>query len=192
MRGNSQARFLGGLRLATAPGYPTEGCSKEHHEINKESKMITRRYFLKWVAFSVAAVGFWPRLSIAGTSSGDNRPRKFQWRVPEAHYETVKKELRFEGEIREGERDAKGIPLVFFFVGAVLLPYLAKAVLALRRDIVYGGVIIDTRGETIEIDTDKSLPNRVIVIVTPKGTDLYERDEIDNPAELVDVLLKAK
>ena len=105
------------------------------------------------------------------------------------HFETVKNELHFEGGITR-EKDAKGVPLVFIFVGVVLLPYLAKAVLTLRREIVHGGIVIDTRGEKIDIDTDKSLPGGVIVVVTPKGTQLYDRSDIGNPAELVSALMK--
>lgn len=151
--------------------------------------MITRRDLLKSLALGAAGVGFWSWLTSAKAGTENDRPREFRWRVPTVHFDTVKNELRFEGEITQ-EKDAKGVPLVFIFVGAVLLPYLAKAVLALRREIVHGGIVIDTRGEKIDIYTDKSLPGGVIVLVTPKGTQLYERDEIGNPAELVSALMK--
>ncbi len=151
--------------------------------------MINRRSFMKWLACNVATMGFISRSSAAEISSGQ---RAIRWRVPKVYYETVKREFRFEGEIKAGDKDEKGLPLVFIFVGVALLPYLAKAVLALRREIVYGGVVIDTRGETIDIVTDKSLSSGVIIVVSPEGTNLYERDEIENPTELVDVLLKAK
>ena len=72
--------------------------------------------------------------------------------MPIAHVDTVTKNLRFDGTVTK-EEDEKGLPLVFIFVGAVLLPYLAKAVLALRRDMVTGGLVIDTRGPEIKIDT---------------------------------------
>jgi hypothetical protein len=151
--------------------------------------MISRRYLLKILALSAAALGLRPRLFMAQTASDQDLPRKFQWRVPKVHFETVKNELQFEGVVTQ-EKDAKGVPLVFVFVGAVLLPYLAKAVLALRREIVRGGVVIDTRGDEIDIDTDKSLPGGVIVMVTSEGTQLYERDEIGNPTDLVGALMK--
>ena len=151
--------------------------------------MISRRYLLKILALSAAALGLRPRLLMAQTASDQDRPRKFQWRVPEVHFETVKNELQFEGVVTQ-EKDAKGVPLVYIFIGAVLIPYLAKAILALRREIVRGGVVIDTRGDEIDIDTDKSLPGGVIVMVTPEGTQLYERDEIGNPADLVSALMK--
>jgi hypothetical protein len=151
--------------------------------------MITRRSLLRSMAFAAASLGGWPWSSSAKSATGNDRPREFRWRVNKVHLETVKSALRFEGEITQ-EEDAKGIPLVFIFVGAVLLPYLAKAILALRRDIVHGGIVIDTRGEKIDISTDKSLPGGVIVMITPQDTRLYERDEIGNPAELVSALTK--
>lgn len=127
----------------------------------------------------------------AAAASADDSPRNFRWRVPIAHLETVKENLRFEGTVTS-EKDEKGIPLVFIFVGAVLLPYLANAVLALRREIVYGGVIIDTRGSEIVVGNDKRLDAGVIVVITANGTDIYERDEFEDPSELVAALLKAK
>jgi hypothetical protein len=63
--------------------------------------------------------------------------------VPIAHVDTVKRNLRFNGTVTE-EKDLKGAALIFVFIGAVLLPYLADAVLALRREMVHGGLIIDT------------------------------------------------
>lgn len=77
-----------------------------------------------------------------------------------------------------------------FFAGVVLLPSLAKAVLALRREIVRGGIVIDTRGKEIDIQTDKKLPGSVIVVITPDGSDFYEADEIDSLSELVKALRK--
>lgn len=151
--------------------------------------MITRRHFLKSVTLSTAVLGLCPRLLTAQTDSDQDRPRKFLWRVPKVHFETVKNELHFDGVVTK-EKDAKGVPLVYVFVGAVLVPYLAKAVLALRREIVHGGVVIDIRGKEIDIETERNLPSGVIVIVTKQGAQLYERDEIGNPAELVSALMK--
>lgn len=151
--------------------------------------MITRRHFLRSIALSAAALGLRPKLLMAQTASDQNRPREFQWRVPVVHFETVKNELQYEGVVTQ-EKDAKGVPLVYIFIGAALLPYLAKAILALRRETVHGGVVIDTRGDKIDIDTDKKLPAGVIVMVTPEGAKFYEHDEIANPTELVSALMK--
>ena len=54
--------------------------------------------------------------------------------------------------------------MVFVFAGAVLLPYLANAILALRREMVYGGLIIDARGSQIILKNDKRLDGGVIVV----------------------------
>ena len=118
----------------------------------------------------------------------EGEPVRFRWRVPVVHKRTVEGSLRYEGEI-EREKDKKGA-LVFVFVGAVLLPFLAEAILELRRDIIYGGVVIDTRGAEIVIENDKRLDSRTIVVVGPEGNEIYEREEIANPSELVAALMK--
>ena len=150
--------------------------------------MITRRQALIELSYSATCMLLWSKLLLAESSNTDSITRKFLWRVPEAHFETVKRELTFDGDVQK-EQDTKGV-WVFIFIGAVLIPYLAKAILALRREIVNGGIIIDTRNDKIKIDTDKSLPGGIIVLITPEGTTLYERSEISDPSELVTALSK--
>jgi hypothetical protein len=75
------------------------------------------------------------------------------------------------------------IPL--FFIGT--LTYLRQ-----QRELVLGGIVIDTRGEEIEILTDERLPGGHIVVESPEGTIVYERHEISNIEELVAVLMKNK
>lgn len=149
---------------------------------------LTRRRFLTTSVLGLATVS--PAASLAAGLAEDT-PRRIRWRVPIAHFDTVKENLRFEGTV-EKETNEKGVTLVFLFVGAVLLTYLADAVLALRREVVYGGIVIDTRGSEIAITNDKRLDAGVIVVISPSGTELYERDEIENPTELVAALLKGK
>jgi hypothetical protein len=143
---------------------------------------------LKDLGYSAAALLIYPKLVAAKSSSQNEISQQFSWRVPKVHFETVKNELTFQGNI-EKEKDTKGA-FVYIFIGAVLIPYLAKAVLALRREIVQGGIVIDTTGERINIDTDKSLPGSIIVVKSLNGTEIYEKDEIENPTELVNVLMK--
>jgi hypothetical protein len=148
-----------------------------------------RRFLLRVVVVGAAA-GFASSTRVLAANA-DETPQSLRWRVPVAHVETVKNNLRFDGSVTN-EKDAKGIPLMFVFVGTVLLPYLADAVLALRREIVHGGVVIDTRGPEIVIENDKRLDSGVIVVITPDGTVLYERSDIEAPTELVAALLKGK
>src|SRR4051794_23055376 len=86
---------------------------------------------------------------------------KFRLRVPAAHYEAVHDILQFEGKI-EPERDTKGLPLSFIFVGLSLLPSLADAILTLRQRLVQPGIKIDTRGDEIRIDVAPDLPRGTI------------------------------
>lgn len=150
---------------------------------------LDRRTLFATLILCAAAKWLWPSVALA--ASTEDELRKLRWRVPVAHFKTVETNLRFEGTVTS-EKNEKGIPLVFIFIGAVILPYLADAVLALRREILYGGVVIDTRGSEIVIENDKRLDAGIIVVITPSGTDLYERDEFGDPRELVAALLKGK
>ncbi len=148
---------------------------------------MTRRAFVG--ALPLVATGSLLQLEVSPAKSAQEAPIGFVWRVPIAHRETVQRNLLFEGSIKSAKGE-KGVPLVFIFAGAVLLPYLADAVLALRREIVYGGLVIDTRGPEIEIKNDKRLDGGVIMVVKPSGTEFYERDQFPDPSELVAALTK--
>lgn len=154
-------------------------------------KLLNRRVILGSLVLATTAIMSILVYAPAGNSKSEDQPKAFRWRVPKAHFETVKNELRFDGDVRH-ETNAKGVPLVFIFVGIVLLPYLANAVLALRREIVYGGIVIDTRGSEIIINNDKRLDAGVLLVISPSGTKFYEKDEIGDPTELVAALLKGK
>jgi hypothetical protein len=108
--------------------------------------------------------------------------------------ETVEKKLRsedakFDGEVK-AEKDTKGL-VVFIFVGAVLVPYLVDAVLALRREINYGGVVIDTRGSEVVIDNDPRLDGGTLVVITAEGVETHQRDDIVDPTQLISALISA-
>lgn len=128
------------------------------------------------------------RQSFAATSEGE--PVRFRWRVPVAHKETVEQSLRYEGTV-EPETDKKGV-MVFVFVGIVLLPYLAKSVLELMREIEHGGVIVDACGSELEIQTDKRMPHGMVVVRNCKDQDVkVYGDAIDGPSELSGLIEKA-
>jgi hypothetical protein len=148
---------------------------------------MTRRAFIGLLP--LVATGTLFQLAVTPAKSAQDPPIRFVWRVPIAHRDAVQRNLLFEGSITSAE-DEKGIPLVFIFAGVVLLPDLVHAVLELRREIVYGGLVIDTRGPEIEIKNDKRLPSGVIVIVTSSGTEIYERDQFADPSELIATLSK--
>jgi hypothetical protein len=114
----------------------------------------------------------------------------FEWWVPAAEVAIVRNNLRYEGK-ETPQTDSRGVPVLVIFVGLTLLPYLANAVLALQRQITYGGVVVDTRSEPVKITHDKALDAGVILIIGKDGTKVVERDEITDPAKLVEALGKA-
>ena len=150
--------------------------------------MVTRRDVLKVLMLGIIGWGLGAR-SAAESPTEKETPIEFSWRVPEAHLEAVRNNLSFAGEVSE-EKGGKAFGLVFVFIGSVFLTHLAKAVLALRQDMVHGGIVIDTRGAKIDIYTDKSLPGGMIMLVTSEGTRLYEREEIGDSEELLSALRK--
>jgi hypothetical protein len=126
--------------------------------------------------------------SLAGEAEG--MPVGFRWRVPVVHKQTVEDGLRFEGVI-EPEKDKKGA-LVFVFVGLVLLPYLAKSILELMRQVEHGGVFVDACGPELEIETDKRMPNGMVVVRSCNDADVkVYRDDIEGPSQLAGFIEKA-
>lgn len=128
--------------------------------------------------------------SAVGTQPVENETVGFRWRVPAGYVDMVRQNLTYEGS-EKSETDARGGPLVVF-VGVVLLVYLAEAVLALRREIVTGGVVIDTRGPQIEIKNDPRLESKWLIIVGPQGSQIYRKDELADPAALAEAIARAK
>lgn len=129
-------------------------------------------------------------VSAAGPQPAEDAPVGFRWRVPAPYVDVVRRNLTYEGT-EKAETDARGGPLVVF-AGIVLLVYLAEAVLALRRDIVTGGVVIDTRGRHIEIRNDPRLESKWLVVVGPRGSQVYRRGELADPAALAEAIAGAR
>jgi hypothetical protein len=154
---------------------------------------MIRRIFLQ-VCTTVAVIlplllpRFLKAQPLAATEEGE--PVTFRWRVPVAHLETVQQSLSYEGRI-EREKDTKGA-WVFVFVGVALLPYVAKSILELMRQVEHGGVIIDACGPEVEIDTNKQMPHGMIIVRNCKDVDLKVYwDEIEGPSQLVDFMKEA-
>lgn len=154
---------------------------------------MVRRWFLRSLVAAGVAVPFvvsglpLRRLLAAEDTPG---PVKFRWRVPVVHKRTVEESLRYEGTVEE-EQDKKGV-FVFVFVGVVLLPYLAKSVLELTRQVEHGGVIVDACGEEVDIATDKRMPSGMVVVRSCEGADVkVHRDEIEAPSQLAGFIEKA-
>ena len=139
---------------------------------------FSRRLALWYVA--LASIKLVCRQAIAAPTN--NKQIQFRWEVPKAHKQTVEEALTYEGTIEE-PIEVKGALVVF--VGLVLLPYLAQAVIKLQRQIQYGGILIDTREKTLDIRIDKRLPRGLIIVVQPDGKVQFERDEVEGPEKLI-------
>lgn len=157
------------------------------------SMFLTRRAFAGGAAgLTGVFVGLVPLavLEPARAHTARGEEVSFRWRVPTAHYETVKDSLVFDGEIEE-ERDTKGLLLVLVFIGVAQLPSLVDAILTLRRNLVQPGLVIDARGAEIKIDADPTLPRATILLVDNSGAKLYQPGQLTDPAELTKVLASA-
>ncbi len=150
---------------------------------------LERREILRGLILSIGGLSG-GMLAMRETQASEDTPVKFEWLVPDVHVKTVDQSLTYEGSVEKVQGE-KG-PLLWIFAGLVLLPYLAEAVLALRRQMVYGGVIIDTRGGTLRIETDKGLPAKTILVLTDEGEKLYTVDEIESTPDLLAILSKFK
>lgn len=140
-------------------------------------KQVCRRDILVLaVAWATLRLLTFVPVSAARTQTAENEPIRFRWQVPAPYVGTVRQNLKYEGS-EKPEADARGGPLVVF-VGAVLLVYLAEAVLALRREIVTGGVVIDTRGPQIEIKNDPRLESKWLIVIGPTESKVYRKDEL--------------
>lgn len=153
---------------------------------------VSRRDAVRTLACAAWAPLVLGRVAVAaaGAAESSDQPVAFEWRVPANQVEIVRNNLAYEGQERP-QTDGRGVPVLVVFVGLALLAYLAKAVLALQRQIAYGGVLVDTRADPVRITHDKALDAGVILIVGKDGTQIIERNEITDPAQLIEALGKA-
>jgi hypothetical protein len=149
---------------------------------------VTRRHLISGMLASISTV-----VSLQTAANGDQGISgavtvHFEWRVPENQVTIVQNSLgHYQGHqsVRGGGRT---IPLIVVFVGATLLVYLVKAVLSFQRQLTYGGVVIDARTPTLQISHDKALDAGTIVIVDIGGTKVFDREDISDPATLIDAI----
>jgi hypothetical protein len=155
-------------------------------------KHVQRRHVC-WVVGRGAAL--LPLLSWAGLARAEviqsgEQTVTFEWQAPVAQAGIVRQNLTYTGS-ETAQTDGRGVPLLAIFVGAVLLPYLAKAVIEVQRQFAHGGTVVDMRGPTVKITPDKALDGGVIVVVRQDGTTNIERNESDGLAALVAAIAKA-
>lgn len=153
---------------------------------------LCRRDALRTLVCSalVLAVSKRAPIALARGEEPADQPVAFEWWVPAAQVDIVRKNLEYQGQ-ETPQTDGRGVPVLVVFGGLALIAYLARAILALQRQIAYGGVVVDTRSEVVKITHDKALDAGVILIVSKDGTKIVERDEIMDPAKLIEAIVKA-
>ena len=151
-----------------------------------------RRNVLRTIVCSVVGLAVLKRTTVALARDEEpaDQPVAFEWWVPAAQVDIVRKNLEYQGQ-ETPQTDSRGVPVLVVFGGLAFIAYLARAILALQRQIAYGGVVVDTRSEVVKITHDKALDAGVILIVSKDGTKIVERDEITDPAKLIEVMTKA-
>lgn len=118
---------------------------------------------------------------------------QIRWRVPREEVEDLRERLAFEGETIPDETTidgTRGLPAIYILVGAVALALLSSSLVDGYRDVKYGGIIIDARGEELLIKSEVSFPSDKIVIVAPDGElQVHQADDSVDFGELVRAVL---
>ena len=107
-----------------------------------------------------------------------------QWRVPREQVREVRKQLNFEGEVTgdlSTVEDTKGPPLIYIFVGVVVISQLAKTLLDIYRDVRYGGIIVRNENGKVLIENDPRLSSGTIIVQQKDKVEVTIRDK-DNPS----------
>ena len=57
-----------------------------------------------------------------------------------------------------------------------MIPYLAKSIWSVVRDIRYGGLVVDLRSDEVVIENDPRLDGGVIVLIKPDGSTEFHHE----------------
>jgi hypothetical protein len=116
---------------------------------------------------------------------------EYEWEMPRRYGASAAKHLGVGPEsIRRSpnDDDSRGGPLLVIIVGVIALVWLAEAILRLRREIRYGGIIVEDRGSRLRIRNDPRLPGRVIIIKDKNGVTVKELSGSVTTGELINAL----
>lgn len=147
---------------------------------------MKRRDFL---ARFVAVTGLFVTLSHR-VEAGEDRLR-IRWHLRGDKIKAVRKSMSFDGEVipdPESATDTRGLPILYYVVGVVLIPYLADAVLEVYRDIKYGGLVICPRDGEVSIRNDPRIDGGTIIVCDDNGIEIFNQRNIKDPTELIRAL----
>lgn len=97
----------------------------------------------------------------------------FEMRLPVALLPPLRRDPAYAAFNVVGDPDSidptKGLPLVYIAAGALMLPDLARSLLALYRDYKYGGTVIEVRQGQLQITQSEKLDADTIVVKDAAG-----------------------
>ncbi|MDF0584171.1 hypothetical protein [Bradyrhizobium yuanmingense] len=82
----------------------------------------------------------------------------------------------------------RAAPVVLIIVGAIAAINISKLLIQLVRATYYGGVVIDARGNTIQISNDVKIPAGLVIVLARDGTKATFK-ESDITTDLVNAVL---
>jgi hypothetical protein len=83
----------------------------------------------------------------------------------------------------------RGLPLIYIAVGVLLLPEIARTLVAAYREYKHGGVTIEVRGGKLVIATDERLPANTIVVKDATGkVTIHENRSSADTAKWAEIL----
>ena len=99
------------------------------------------------------------------------------WNVPNGQVQTLRDALNFQGQIIPKSNPLPGTrvgPLLFIFAGTVAISTLARALVAVYKDVRYGGIVITTRDGKLNIENDDRLNSGTIVVYNNQNIKVYQ------------------
>jgi hypothetical protein len=146
----------------------------------------------------VAGVIVLQLITVEAAASSEQEVR-IDWVVPQSRLTAAKTPLqsanvKTRADTRSGDNPTKGLPLLYVIAGLVLLPDLAKGLIAEYKDWKYGTTIIRCTGAaSCRIDHDPQGKPDTVVIKDDSNIDVsvyQDRSSFDS-AKWIDVLVKA-
>ena len=135
---------------------------------------------------------FCTSLAGGGTGVAADEPLRFRWRANVPQAEVIQRTLSFDGTTAKTSGD-KAIGVSVIFAGAVMIPYLAKSIWSVVRDVRYGGLVIDMRGDEVVIENDPRLDGGIIVLIKPDGsTEFHHESKFPDAGGIASLIKAAK
>lgn len=137
----------------------------------------TRRMTLVSIGALISSRAFPSAAFAQATTPSAEAEVDFVWEMPQRYGRRAAEHLGWRPEtVRRSPNDegSRGGPLLVVIAGVIALVWLAQAIIRLRREIRYGGIIVQDNGRRLSIRNDPRLPGNLIVIRDRNGVTIRE------------------